>query len=151
MDNLYTLEPELIARLKLALPSLRTCASFSVLASTANPLSLLDGCFVLPAGTEDTQVERDDVGRVVGLVSVQEWQILIAVPNVTDPDDFATTGLIAGDYLSQVRASLLSWDVDPELGGRLHPGGVNAPVHGRDFTQFPLFFRQYLVTTMVVT
>jgi hypothetical protein len=148
MDNLYAMEPEIIARLRADLTELRTVASFSVLASSADPLRLLDGCFVLPTNTDDTHEERDDEARLVSLTSIQEWQVLIAVPNVTDPDDWETTAKRAGAYLAQVRASLLGWNVPAEFGGLLHPGGVSGPVHARDFTQFPLFFRQHLRTNL---
>ncbi len=150
MDNQYGLQAELITVIRAAAPQLRTVAGFSLLASTPNPAALLDACFVLPTGTDDSGETRDDEGRLLSFGATQEWQVLVCVPNRPDPRTAPDAETLAGEYLARIRAALLSWDVPPELGGRLHPGGVSAPVHLRDFSQYPCFFRQYQTVSLEV-
>lgn len=148
MDNQYGLQPHLIERIRANVPELRTVAGFSTLAAAPDPLALLDGCFVLPTGTDDDTESRDDDGLLVRLDSIQEWQVLLAVPNRVDPAAVTGPEEHAGRYLARIRAALLGWDVPPDLGGRLHPGGVAAPIYLRDFGQYPMIFQQYIATAL---
>lgn len=148
MDNLYSLEPEMIKHIRQQVPDLKTVASFSVLAGASDPLEQFPACYVLPLTTEDFNEGRRDDQTLARLESYQHWQVLICVGNVIDPDDFDTTAKTAGARMAEVRAALLGWVVPTELGGMLHPQGISEPLHLRDFTQFPMFFRQHTNTTL---
>ena len=149
MNNLFALEPEMIQLIQQEVPDLNLVASFSVLAAATDPRQYNPACYVLPVITNDTNEARADDHSLVELISTQDWQVLITVNSVIDPEDYETTAKTAGEYIAQVRAALLAWDVPNDLGGMLHPQGILEPIHMRDFVQFPMFFRQYIKTRLV--
>lgn len=134
LSNLLAAEPLIIARLKAKTTGLATIASASVLAGAQDIAPYCPAAFVLPG--------RGNPGSTAGAVRAveeQEWQIVVVVRNVRDPNDVNTTATIAGPFLLQIVQALIGWRPSADHRAMTY-AGRGEPYYEPGYGEFPLFF-----------
>jgi hypothetical protein len=132
MQNLFDVEPLIIARIKDAVPGLRTVSSVSLLASTADIAALLPAAFVQPM---DGTVKSSAAAHCM---ESQSWLVTVCVSNFRDTDT-ETTASKAGEHARNIIAALNGWP--PKGTGKLMQyEGRSAPYYEPGYGEFPLHF-----------
>lgn len=133
MPNLFDIEPLIIARIKAAVPELRTVDSVSLLASAGDIAQLLPAAFVQPMeGQATASIAANAMER-------QSWLITVCVSNFREAIGAATTASKAGEHVQKIIAALNGW-APHGVGKLMQYEGRSAPYYEPGYGEFPLQF-----------
>jgi hypothetical protein len=133
-DNLFALEPLLIARIRDSLPELKTVGSSSLISQKQDIVTLCDAVFVIPGSGDGTA----NSGSV--LID-QQWDVVVAVTKNYDQSDIETTAMKAGILCGQVIKLLHNWKPStPNDSFDMRFAGHGNAYFGAGYGEFPLFF-----------
>lgn len=136
MENLFSAEAAIVARIRDQVPDLRTVASASILAGEDDIAKYCPAAFVLPAQGEEVRRADNSVLKV----ERQYWQVVVAVKNIKDPLDTATAAAEAGKYLAAIRRALWAWEPTTDHMAMIWVDRP-APFYETGYCEFPVLFR----------
>lgn len=132
-NNLFDVEPLIIARIKALVTGLRTVESVSVLAGAADLAPYLPAAFIQPM-----EGEIKSIAAKSGMER-QTWLVTICVANYRDPTGTQTTASKAGGFSHDVIAALNGW-APHGVGKLMEYEGRAAPYYEPGYGEFPLAF-----------
>ena len=134
--NFYAAEPLIVARLRDQLGNLvNTVDTVDLLAGNRDLADYLPAVFVMPSSSDPQSTAK----RGGMIWDNQEYQVVIAVAHVHDPDTVAAVDLAAGGIMRAVFDALGGYHLDAGYGPMQYTGRA-APYYGVGFAEYPMFF-----------
>ncbi|MFH1493743.1 MAG: hypothetical protein ABIG70_02980 [Pseudomonadota bacterium] len=131
-NNLFDIEPLILARIKALVPDLRTVASVSLLAGAADIAPYLPAAFVQPMEGELKSSAAQSISER------QTWLVTVCVENFRDTET-ETTASKAGNHAHNIIAALNGW-APHGVGKLMQYEGRSAPYYEPGYGEFPLQF-----------
>jgi hypothetical protein len=133
-DNLFSLEPLLITRIRDNMPELKTVGSSSLVSQKQDIVTLCDGVFFIPGAGDATANSR-------AVLIDQQWDVIVAVKHSYDQNDIETLAKKGGDICGQVIKLLHDWKPSTSNDSfDMRFAGHGNAYFGAGYGEFPLFF-----------